>query len=125
MDGAVRDGVIQEDAIRVADRLQSQWHMPALMEAAGCLIPRDLHPSMDGVKPKGNAKPGGTAGGVSVEAGGWGVQVGDERSIVLDGQPLTKGVFEFGLILLRSVCSVLSLDVAVGSLGLGALLYAA
>ena len=125
VDSAVRDGVDEGDALRVAERLQSRWHMPALLEAAGCLIPRDLHPSMDGVKPKGNATPGGTVGGVSVQAGGWGVQVGDERSISLDGQPLTKGVFEFGLIVLRDVCSMLSLEVAVGSLGLGSLLNAA
>ena len=70
---------------------------------------------MDGVQPRGSATPGGTAGGVSVEADGWAVQVGDERIVALEGQPLTKGVFELMLILLRNVCVALGLDVAVGS----------
>ena len=72
---------------------------------------------MDGVKPKGGATPGGTAGGVSVEAGGWSVNVGDERSIMLDGQPLTKGVLELGLILLRHACAVLRLKAAAARKG--------
>ena len=54
---AVHDGVEENAALRIAERLCSRWHEPALLEAAGCLIPRELHPSMDGVKPKGGATP--------------------------------------------------------------------
>ena len=50
------------------------------------------------------------------------MNVGDERSIMLEGQPLTKGVLELGLILLRHACTVLRLKVAVGTVGLGALI---
>ena len=121
----VHAGVVRDEAVRICERLCTRWHEPALLEAAGCLIPRALNPMMDGVAPRGRAAPGGTAGGVSVQAGGWNVQVGDERSITLELQPLTKGVFELGLLLLRHVCSALRLSVAVGTIGLGELVRSA
>ena len=86
-DGAVarvvHEGVKESEAKRIADRLSDDRHKPALLEAAGCLIPRGLNPVMDGVMPRGRATPGGTAGGVSVAVDGWTVNVGDERSITM------------------------------------------
>ena len=70
----VHDGVEESEATRIADRLSSDRHKPAVLEAAGCLIPRELNPLMDGVMPRGRATPGGTAGGVSVAADGWTVR---------------------------------------------------
>jgi len=119
------EGVDESEAFRIAARLCGPRHEPALLEAAGCLIPRELSPLMDGVMPKGGATPGGTAGGVSVAADGWTVNVGDERGITIDGQPLTKGVFEMMLIVLRQVCSVLRLHVTLGTSALGQLIHGA
>ena len=53
------------------------------------------------------------------------LDVGDERSITIDRQPLSKGVFEMMLIVLRQVCSVLRLDVTLGTSGLGQLIHSA
>ena len=69
----VHAGVERSEAVRICERLCTRWHEPALLEAAGCLIPRALNPMMDGVAPRGRAAPCGTAGGVSVQAGGWNV----------------------------------------------------
>jgi len=121
----VDEGVNESDARRIADRLADDRHRPAVLEAAGCLIPRELNPVMDGVMPRGRATPGGTAGGVSVAVDGWNVNVGDERSITIDRQPLSKGVFEMTLIVLRRVCSVLRLEVTLGTSALGQLVHSA
>ena len=37
----------------VAERLMGPYHLPAVKEALGCLIPASLHPDLDGTKPKG------------------------------------------------------------------------
>ena len=48
----------------VARRLLSEYHLPAVKEALGCLIPVGLHPDLDGTKPKGKVQPGSGPGGV-------------------------------------------------------------
>ena len=58
-----------EDALRVACRLREGRQRPGLLEAMGCLIPRDLHPKLDGVKPKGKATPGATTTGAVLTFG--------------------------------------------------------
>ena len=44
--------------LAVAERLKEAWHLPAVLEAMGCLIPPALHPRLDGLKPKGEAQAG-------------------------------------------------------------------
>ena len=72
VDRAVEDGSPRSECFQIAERLMRDeyWHSYALLEAMGCLIPRDLHPSLDGVKPKGKVKAGATTASVAVKANG-------------------------------------------------------
>ena len=65
----------------VAERLMGPYHLPAVKEALGCLIPASLHPDLDGKKPKGRAQAGGGPGGVCLKAGQWQIDVGQERDL--------------------------------------------
>ena len=98
----------------VAQRLMGPYHLPAVKEALGCLIPASLHPDLDGTKPKGRAQAGGGPGGVCLKAGQWQVDVGQERGLY-GSVALSKGMLEFFLIVLRRVCEELRLSVLVGT----------
>ena len=91
----------------------------------GCLIPRELDPRLDGVRPRGKARAGATTPGVKMYAGKWGINVDEVRDLGLDDRPLPKGVFEFFLVLLRKMSRAMELRVAVGSAGLGPTILAA
>jgi hypothetical protein len=78
-----------DHALAVVERLKSPVHMPAVLDALGCLIPRSLHPRLDGVKPKGKAQAGAAVSGPMLVVGGWKMNVDDERSVVEPGRPLT------------------------------------
>ena len=54
---------------RLAGRLLGPWHKPAVLEAFGCLIPREFHPRYDGKKPKGKVAADEVQTGVCVDAG--------------------------------------------------------
>ena len=55
----------------------------------------------------------------TLQAGTWKLDVDDEKSIGLVGRPMSKGVLEFFLVLVRHVCVVLRLPCAVGTHALG------
>jgi hypothetical protein len=88
-------GAAHEEAARVCERLRDPLHMPAVLEAIGCLIPKSLHRSLDGVKPRGKAQAGAAMGAPTLQAGTWKLDVDDEKSIGLAGRPMSKGVLEF------------------------------
>ena len=49
------DDDVAVQAIAIAQRLNGDWHRPAVLEALGCLIPGAFHPRHDGKKPRGKA----------------------------------------------------------------------
>jgi hypothetical protein len=105
--------------LAVAERLKEPWHLPAVREAMGCLIPPGLHRRLDGVKPKGKAQAGAVCASPVLVAGGWQCRVDDERMVVMEGVALTKGILEFFLVVLRRVCERLRLPLAIGTHYLG------
>ena len=118
------DGEMLVAAAGVKERLLGEYHLPAVKEALGCLIPRELNPRLDGVVPKGKTVPGSVPGGVHLEAGTWKVDVKEERDLYED-RALSKGMLEFFLIVLRRVCEVLDLRVGVGTHKMGELICGA
>ena len=67
---AARAGAAERPQVEgVARRLLGEYHLPAVQEALGCLIPRALDPELDGKKPKGQAAAGAGPGGVALAAG--------------------------------------------------------
>ena len=52
--------------------IQPEHVVPAVQESLGCLIPRNLHPAMDRVKPKGKAQAGALCASAVLVAGGCG-----------------------------------------------------
>ena len=79
----------------VATRLRGEWHMPAVREKLGCLIPEWLHPKRD--KAASRTRPGKAsngAAGLSLKAGKWELPVFQEENF-LSGQMVSKGVIGF------------------------------
>ena len=113
-------GVDVDTVERIAGRLLGPWHKPAVLEAFGCLIPREFHPRYDNKKPKGKVAADEIQSGVIVDAGGWQVDIFEEQ--VLSGMGgsstarLSKAVLEFFLIVLRRMCARLNLPLAIGCL---------
>ena len=107
------DGVGADLARRVAERLQSDLHLPALREALSCLVPEALDSLLDDQQKKalrGDAD----RVGVKLSAKGWGVDVSTE-AVLRAGRAMSPSVLEFFLIVLRHVRSVLELRAYVGS----------
>jgi len=133
-DFAGGDPLLLERAMRVAERMQAPTrlddgsdvylHMPAIKEALGCLIPRDLHPRLDGKTLKGKLAPSAPAGGVYLQAGRWNVSVADERDLH-ENRALKRGFVEFFLTVASRVAQGLNLPVAVASHKVGELVAAA
>ena len=69
-------------------------HVPLVQEKLGCLIPADLHPRLDGKKPKQN--PGAVAAASAVElcCGSWKLKLCEEHALH-EKRPLPKGLVEF------------------------------
>ena len=93
-------------------------HLPAVQEALRCLIPAWLDPVTDNHKLKSAGKAAGDSVGVYLNAKAWRVDVSAE-SMLRSGRPVRKEVLEFFLILLKQVCSVLGLSIAIGTTALG------
>ena len=102
---------------RVAERLRSELHMPAVREALGCLIPEYLHPRLDGTKPRG-ARGGGDRVGVYLEADRWRVDVAEE-AMLGGSHPMAQGVLEFFMKVARRLAQVLQLPFTCGTTALG------
>lgn len=102
----------------VADRLRGELHMPAVREALGCLIPEGLHPRLDGKKAKG-VKGDAERVGVHLEADRWTLDVSHESALAVPGRAMSKGALEFFLKVVRRICTLLDLPVAVGFTALG------
>ena len=121
----VGEGRINENAAQsVAERLLGPWHVAAVREALGCLIPRELSARFDGRKPpnaRGSQDMGPT---LHVTAGGWKVNGFQEEQRLAQGQ-LSKGLCEFFVIVFRRLCQKLSISVGLGSHKLGLHLHAA
>ena len=117
-DIAGTDSVLLARAELVAERLLGPLHMPAVLEALGCLIPVELHPVHNGKKP-GKGQPGREVPemGVNLMAGTWGISVFEEQ-MMGEGR-LSKGALEFFLIVLRHVCGILQLPWVLGSHKMG------
>ncbi len=120
--GAALRAVRLDQVTSVSERLCGDLHMPAVREALGCLVPADLHPSLDGRKPKGGLAGGVARAGISLSAGKWNVDVSEEQRI---SECLRPGTCEFFLIVLRRICSRLRLPMAIGTVALGRRLGAA
>ena len=108
----------------VGERLLGEYHLPAVLEALGALIPKEFHPRYDGRKPK--AKVCGTLDfktGVYLNAGFWQVDVGEGQCLVGLGHGLpfrmTKGLLEFFLLVLRRISEKLALPVYVAPHAVG------
>jgi hypothetical protein len=101
----------------VSKRLLGPWHLPAVQEALGCLIPASLDARHDGKRPRGKTHAMPSSMGAVLHAGSWKVDVNDEQA--LTESRLSKGMAEFFLIALRRVCSRLRLGIALGSHHLG------
>ena len=118
-----QEGLNGDEAERVAARLLGPWHRCAVLEAFGCLIPREFHPKYDSRKPKGKICVDDMQVGVCVDAGGWKVDIFEERVLCEVGSGssgrLSKSVLEFFLIVLRRIAEKLDLPVAVGTHALG------
>ena len=126
VDRVVRAGAAsQDECICVCGLLKGERQRFSVYKAMGCLIPRELDPRLDGVRPRGKARAGATTPGVKMYAGKWGINVDEVRDLGLDDRPLPKGVFEFFLVLLRKMSRAMELRVAVGSAGLGPTILAA
>ena len=102
----------------VAQRLRGELHMPAVREALGCLIPEGLHGRLDGKKPRG-VKGDPERVGVHLEAGRWTLDVSHESALAVPGRAMSKGALEFFLKVVRRICTLLDLPVAVGFTALG------
>ena len=64
----------------VAKRLLEPYHMPAVREASGVLIPGAFHPKNDGRKPGGKAmRDPGVA--VNLQAGEWKIDAFEEQAL--------------------------------------------
>ena len=103
----------------VAVRLQQPYHMPALREALGCLIPEHLHPRLDGKKPRGIHREGCAHIGVHLEADRWRVDVSEEACLQSEARALSVGTLEFFLKVIGRICEKLELPLTVGSTALG------
>ena len=105
-------------AFTVAERLLGRMHLPAVRQTLGCLIPAELHPSLDGRQRRGKARPRGVPGGVKMRASHWQVSVFEEQ-VFAQGLPLPKDLLEFFLCVLREVCQVCELLLYIGHVALG------
>lgn len=103
----------------VAERLQEPFHLPAVREALGCLVPEHLHPRLDGKKPRGLRREGGEHIGVHLEADRWRVDVSEEACLQSETRALSGGTLEFFLKVVGRICEKLDVPVAVGSTALG------
>ena len=92
-------------------------HVPLVQEKLGCLIPADLHPRLDGKKPKQN--PGAVAAASAVElcCGSWKLKLCEEHALH-ERRPLPKGLVEFFVRVLERVAQTLELRVFFGNVGL-------
>ena len=108
----------------ITARLLGPWHRPAVLEAFGCLIPRDFNPKYDKRRPRAKLAKD-EAAGVCVDAAGWKVDVFEEQVLSPEssgacvGGRLSKSFLEFFLIVLRRICERMKLRVAIGSHALG------
>ena len=103
--------------ITVAERLRGELHMPAVREALGCLIPEELHPRLDGKKPR-TAKGDAERVGVTLSAGQWKVDVSAEAALH-SGRTMSKDILEFFLKVLRRVSDMLGPPLFIGNSALG------
>jgi len=113
------DEGVRQSLQAVAARLQHPYHMPAVREALGCLIPEHLHPRLDGKKPRGSARRGQEHIGVHLEADRWRVDVSEEACLQSEARALSSGTLEFFLKVIGRICEKLGLPLAVGSTALG------
>ena len=122
---AARAGAAERPQVEgVARRLLGEYHLPAVQEALGCLIPRALDPELDGKKPKGQAAAGTGPGGVALAAGRWQLNISQEGDLYRP-VALSKGLLEFFLFVFRQVVATLGLPVVVGTHAVGELVGAA
>ena len=97
----------------VAGRMQSELHMPAVKEALGCLIPADLHSTLD-AKSARHRKMGDVHSEVFLAAGKWRVNVCLEQALST-GRLVKAGDLEFFLHLARRFCQCLRVPLAIGT----------
>jgi endonuclease/exonuclease/phosphatase family metal-dependent hydrolase len=124
---AIREYAANDDALRgaawqVAARLRHDWHMPAVREKLGCLIPLDLHPTLDArASKRKRAVVGGSqglSGGLSLKAGAWELDVFQEEAF-LTQENVAKGVVGFFEHVLQRVAATLDLPLHIASFALG------
>ena len=117
------EGKACSGAQMIAERLLGPLHRPAVLEAMGCLIPRDFHPRYDGKPPRGKVGPEDASIGVCIEAGRWKVDVFEEQMLSsgasCDEGRLSKAVIEFFLMVLKRISVGLELPVALPTHKLG------
>ena len=92
-------------------------HMSAVREALGALIPEALHKSMDKAAQKMKDDLGVMRGGSVSFMDGWRVNVRAEDALARGR--LQEDAMEFFLLVLKQVCKVLSLPIAIGSKTVG------
>jgi len=95
VDDVLADAVARECALgkshhvellRVAALLKGERQLPGLLDAMGCLIPRFLHPSLDGVRSNGVVRVGAITSGVALPVVASGLDMSEERNVVSDGR---------------------------------------
>ena len=105
---------------RLMDGTEVYFHLPAVQEALGALIPEWLHPSQDDPKKRGKKRGFDVERvGVHLTACGWKMSVFKEEAL-REHKPLAADTMEFFSVLARHVCKELGLPIAIGSIGLGA-----
>ena len=115
----VADRLLQEVPVDVGGTRLVALHVPLVKEALGCLIPEDLHPRLDGRKPKQNAGALAASTALDLKCGSFRMKRCEERDLH-EKRPLTKGLVEFFVHVLRCVgqCLRLAPSVYFGHVGL-------
>jgi hypothetical protein len=92
-------------------------HMSAVREALGALIPERLHRSSDKAAKRAKDDFGALRGGSALCMDGWRVSVRAEDALARGR--LQEDALEFFLLVLKHVCKVLKLPIAIGSKTVG------
>lgn len=88
-------------------------HVPAVKEALGCLIPEELHPSLDSAARRMKDEGSEMRGSVHMQSDAWRVSVFEDEALS-QGRP-SWSVMEFFRELLGHICKTLALPLTFGS----------
>ena len=105
---------------KLSDDVQPEMqplHMPAVREALGALIPADLHATLDKAAARVKDAFGPVGGGSVLFMDSWRVSVRAEDALARS--QLQEDALEFFLLVLRRLCNVMELPVAIASKTVG------